>query len=95
VVALSVHKITLWRAVIENRPGALAEVLEPVAAAGTDPQVVMGYREPGQPNKAVIKLFPVRGRKLTEAVEGAGLTDAAIRPCSDSRATATPLRQSG
>ncbi len=77
-MAISVSKITLWRGVVENRPGALAEVLEPVAAAGTDLQVVMGYREHGQPDKAVIELFPVRGRKLTEAVESAGLTPAAI-----------------
>jgi hypothetical protein len=77
-MALSVKKITLWRGVVENRPGALAEVLEPVAAAKADLQVVMGYREPGQPGKAAIELYPVSGRRLSQAVEGAGLTPAAI-----------------
>jgi hypothetical protein len=77
-MALSVKKITLWRGVVENRPGALAEVLEPVAAAKADLQVVMGYREPGQPGKAAIELYPVTGRRLSEAVEGAGLSPAAI-----------------
>jgi hypothetical protein len=59
---------------VAHRPGALAEVLEPIAAVGSDLQVVMGYREPGQIEKAVIELYPVKGRKLTEAVEGAGLS---------------------
>jgi hypothetical protein len=77
-MALNVKKIVLWRGVIENRPGALAEVLEPVAATKADLQVVMGYREPGQPGKAVIELYPVKGRTLTEAAEGAGLLPATI-----------------
>ena len=75
---VSIKKITLWRGVVENRPGALAEVLDPVSASGADLEVVMGYREPGETNKAVIELYPVRGRKPTEAVESAGLQPAAI-----------------
>jgi hypothetical protein len=72
-MAVTVKSVLLWRGVVANRPGALAQVLEPVAAAGMDLQIVMGYREPGQPEKAAIELYPVRGRKLTQAVEGAGL----------------------
>ena len=77
-MTLSIKKAVLWRGSVENRPGALAQVLEPIAATGSDLQIVMGYREHGQPEKAVIELFPVSGRKLTEAVEGAGLTPSAI-----------------
>jgi hypothetical protein len=77
-MTLIVKKITLWRGVVQNRPGALAEVLEPLAAAKADLQVVMGYREPGQPGKAAIELYPVSGRRLSEAVEGAGLTPASF-----------------
>ena len=47
-VAVSIRKITLWRTEVEHRPGALAELLEPLAAAGADLQTVMGYRIPGQ-----------------------------------------------
>jgi hypothetical protein len=72
------QEAVLWRGHIENRPGALAEVLEPIAAAKSDLEIVMGYREPSQPEKAVIELFPVRGRKLTQAVEEAGLKPSAI-----------------
>ena len=75
---LSVKKITLWRGVVEDRPGALARVLDPLAAAGTDLQVVMGYHERDRPEKAVIEVYPVQGRKLSEAVEGVGLAPAAI-----------------
>jgi hypothetical protein len=74
---LTVKRILLWRVVIPNRPGALAEVLEPLAAAGTDLQVVMGYREAGR-TEAVVELFPVQGRKLAEAAEGAGLTPSTL-----------------
>lgn len=71
---VTVKRVLLWRGVVANRTGALAEILEPIAAAGSDLEVVMGYREPGQIEKAVIELFPVKGRRLTETVEGAGLS---------------------
>jgi len=77
-MALSVKRVTLWRAKVKDRPGALAEILEPVAAAGSDLQVVMGYRVSGNDVEATIELYPVSGRRLTEAVEGAGLTPSEI-----------------
>ena len=72
-MAATVQRILLWRGTVEDRPGALAEVLEPIAAQGADLEIVMGYREAGEPQKAVIELYPVRGKKLTETAEGAGL----------------------
>ena len=72
-MAVSVKTITLWRRDLENRPGALATVLDPVAKAGTDLQVAMGYRIPGQEDRAVVELAPVQGRKSTTAAEQAGL----------------------
>ena len=74
---VTVKKIVLWREQVTNRPGALAEVLEPLSAAGADLQVVMGYREHGT-QKAVIEMYPIAGRKLTEAAESAGLGPSAI-----------------
>ena len=72
-MAVTVKNITLWRRDLENRPGALATVLDPVASAGADLQVAMGYRIPGQEDRAVIELAPVQGRKATTAAERAGL----------------------
>jgi hypothetical protein len=76
-MAVTIKKITLWRAKVPNRPGALAEVLEPLAATGADLQVVMGYREHGS-SDALVETYPISGRKLTAAAEGAGLAASSI-----------------
>jgi hypothetical protein len=76
-MAISVKTITLWRREVDNRPGALADTLEPLARAGVDLSVLMGYRHPGQ-GTATIELYPVSGKKATAAAEAAGLSAAAI-----------------
>jgi len=75
---VTVKKITLWRKELENRPGTLAEALEPVAKAGADLQIVMGYCYPGDRTKAAVELFPVAGKRATAAAQSAGLAAAAI-----------------
>ena len=45
---VKVKKITLWRKELENRAGTLSETLEPLAKAGADLQIVMGYCYPGE-----------------------------------------------
>lgn len=77
-MAVTVRKVTLWRRDIDNRPGALARVLEPLAGAGTDLQIAMAYRIPGQESRAVLELAPVSGRRATAAAEAAGLSPSAI-----------------
>jgi|GraSoiStandDraft_57_1057295.scaffolds.fasta_scaffold454575_2 hypothetical protein len=77
-MAVTVKPITLWRKEINNKPGALAETLEPLATQGADLQVVMGYRYPGHKEKAAIELYPVAGRKLSAAAQAAGLHEGSI-----------------
>ena len=77
-MAATIKKITLWRVEVQDRPGALAEVLEPLAAAKGDLQAVMGYRLPGDHTRAAIEVWPVSGKKLTQAAEGAGMAPARI-----------------
>jgi hypothetical protein len=77
-MAVSVKKVALWRKEAEHRPGALATALEPLAAAGANLRIVMGYALPGE--RAVIELFPVSGKKATAAATGAGLAASTI-PC--------------
>jgi hypothetical protein len=77
-MAVRVKSISLWRKEAENKTGLLAETLEPLAKAGADLSVVMGYRLPGNEAKAAIEIYPVSGRKMTAAATGVGLTDAAI-----------------
>jgi hypothetical protein len=77
-MATKVKPITLWRREIENRPGALAAALAPLARAGADLQVLMAYRQPGAEDRAVLELYPVSGRKAQAAAGSAGLAASAI-----------------
>ena len=72
-MAVTVKRITLWRVDVENRPGVLASVLEPLAEAGADLRLVMGYRFPKTPEHSAIEVHPVSGKRATGAAEQAGL----------------------
>ncbi len=77
-MAVKVKSVTLWRRDTENRPGRLAETLEPLARAGADLQVLMGYGYPGELGRAAIELYPVSGKRATAAALGAGLSASPI-----------------
>ena len=72
-MAVTVRKITVWRTEVDNRAGALAQLLEALTAAHGSLDVVMGYRVPGQHERAVIEVWPVSGKKLSQAAESVGL----------------------
>jgi len=72
-MALTVKRITLWRREVENQPGALASTLEPLAAAGCDLRLVLGYRFPDEPDRAAVEVFPVSGKRATAAAQAIGL----------------------
>src|ERR1019366_6870161 len=72
----TVKKIVLWRTEVDNKPGALANTIEPPAKAGADLQIVMGYRHGGPEGKATIEVYPIAGKKLmaaAQAVASAGV----------------------
>lgn len=75
---VTVKRITLWRKELANKAGTLAGTLEPLANAGADLQIVMGYRYPGEPAKAAVELYPVGSKKITQAAQGAGLAATGI-----------------
>lgn len=77
-MAVTVKKIVLWRKEVENEAGALASTLEPLAAAGADIQVLMGYRYPGEQTKAAIEIYPVSGKRSAAAAAEAGLNASSI-----------------
>ena len=77
---LAVKRVTLWRIDVDNAPGVLAGTLEPLATAGANLQVLMGYRFPNAPERAAIEVAPVSGRRTTEAAQRAGLGPSEI-PC--------------
>ena len=77
-MTVKVKRITLWRKELENKAGTLAGTLEPLAKAGADLRIVMGYRYPGDNTKAVVELYPVGSKKTTQAAQGAGLAASTI-----------------
>lgn len=77
-MAVIVKEITLWRREIENRPGMLAHVLEPLASSAADLQVLMAYRYSGDETRGAVELFPISGKKAIAAAQAAGLTPADI-----------------
>jgi hypothetical protein len=88
-MAITVKRIILWRKELENRPGTLAEALEPVAKTAADLHVVMGYCYPGEHGKAAVEVFPVAGKKPMAAAQSAGLAASgipALRVEGDNRA---------
>jgi hypothetical protein len=74
---ITVKKVVLWRAEVENKPGALASALQPPARAGVDLKGIMGYRHPSAKG-AVIEVFPITGKKAAAAAGTAGLSPASI-----------------
>jgi hypothetical protein len=77
-MAVTVKKITLWRKEVAHEAGALASVLEPLAQAGANLRVVMGYAIPGEAGRAAIEVFPVTGKKATTAARAAGASASPI-----------------
>ena len=75
---VTVKSISLWRKEAENKTGLLAQTLEPLAKAGADLGVVMGYRLPGDEAKAVIEVHPVSGKKVMAAAAETGLAASSI-----------------
>jgi hypothetical protein len=77
-MGLTLKRITLWRTEVGNTPGILARVLAPLADAGANLQIVMGYRFPGNETKAAIEIYPVAGKKVVNAASSAGLSASTI-----------------
>jgi predicted amino acid-binding ACT domain protein len=77
-MAMTVKEITLWRREIDNQPGVLAQVLDPLADSRVDLTVLMAYRFTGNEARGAVELYPVAGKKATVAARAAGLTPADI-----------------
>jgi predicted amino acid-binding ACT domain protein len=69
---LNVSRTDVWAAMIEDRPGALAEKLEALAAAGANLEFIIARRMPEQPGNGVVFLTPLRGTRQVKAATAAG-----------------------
>ena len=77
-MAVTVKKIALWRNEVRHEAGVLADVLEPLTAAGVNLRVLSGYAFPGDSGQGAIEIFPVSGKRATAAAKRAGFTPSSI-----------------
>ncbi len=70
---LKVTRTEMWKAVIDDRPGGAAAVLDPVAQAGANFEFAFARRAPEMPGRGLLFVLPVKGKKAVAAAQAAGL----------------------
>jgi hypothetical protein len=71
-MSLTVTRVDVWAASIEDQPGGLAGKLAPLAEAGADLEFVIARRAPDKPGTGVVFITPLEGDAQTKAAAGAG-----------------------
>lgn len=71
-MALTVSRVDVWVASIEDRPGGLAEKLAALAEAGAQLEFVISRRAPDKPGTGVVFLTPIKGAAQIRAAKQAG-----------------------
>ena len=72
-MAVQISKVDVWVAEMSDRPGALAQKLETVAAAGANLEFMIARRAPDKPGRGVVFMAPLRGTRQVGAARKAGL----------------------
>jgi hypothetical protein len=75
-MSLTVTKMDVWAAQIEDKPGGLAKLLGALAGAGADLECLVARRDPSNAGKGVAFLTPVKGADVRKAAKAEGLTPA-------------------
>jgi hypothetical protein len=75
-MSLTVTKVDVWAAQIDDQPGGLARLLEALAGAGADLECVVARRDPSKTGKGVVFLTPVKGADVRKAAKAEGLASA-------------------
>jgi len=70
---LTVTKVDVWVAQIEDQPGGLAKLLGALAGAGANLECVVARRDPSKTGKGVAFLTPVKGANVRKAAKTEGL----------------------
>ncbi len=73
---LTVTKMDVWAAQIEDTPGGLAKLLGALAGAGANLECVVARRDPSNAGKGVAFLTPVKGANVRKAAKAEGLASA-------------------
>lgn len=80
-MGVTVKKAVIWRKEVRNTPGVLASTLKPLADAGVNVQVLMGYAYPGDNNKSAIEVYPISSAKAIAAAKSAKLLPSSSIAC--------------
>jgi len=75
-MAVTAKLIQVWAAEIDDSPGGLARILEPLALAGAELECVIARRCPDKSGKAVVFVAPIKGKKVEEGARKAGVQPA-------------------
>jgi hypothetical protein len=75
-MSLTVTKIEVWAAQIEDQPGGLANLLGALASAGADLECVIARRDSANAGKGIAFLTPVKGANVRKAAKAEGLAPA-------------------
>src|SRR3981189_3320094 len=77
---LTVKTVQLWILIGADRKGRPRDAVEPRVEAGANLQIVMGYRYPGELDRAAVEVFPVDGPTQEAAARKAGF-EQSDTPC--------------
>ena len=69
---LAVERIDVWAAPIQDKPGALAEMLKTLHRAGADLQFIIARRAPEKPGTGVVFVAPLQNDREIRAASQAG-----------------------
>lgn len=69
---LSITRVPIWAAAIDDQPAALAQKLEALTSAGASLEFTLARRAPETPGKGVMFISPLKGRRQLKAGEEAG-----------------------
>jgi hypothetical protein len=75
-MSLTVTKVDVWAAEIEDKPGGLAKILGGLAGAGANLECVIARRDPSKTGKGVAFVTPVKGANVRKAAKAEGIAPA-------------------
>jgi hypothetical protein len=73
-MTIRIKRIGLWRTEVPGRPGALAEVLEPLAHGNADLKVVRVHAAPSGAGRLAVEVYAGEGKRAAGVARAAGFS---------------------
>jgi len=77
-MALKATSNEVWTGTIDDRAGGAADVLEKLASAKVNLEMVFARRTPEQPGRGLMIVGPIKGKKAEQAALAAGLAKSGV-----------------